>query len=102
MDEIGGAVQRVNDPDILGVFGAVFLPGFLGQNAMPRVGGEQSLDDDLLSGLIHLGHKVVDLFLRNTNRFNVQRSAVDDVARSARGLDGHIDHRVKVGRRHKL
>ena len=45
--------------------------------------------------------EVVDLFLRDANRFNVERSTVDDGASGACSLDGHVEHGVEIGR-HKL
>jgi hypothetical protein len=51
--------------------------------------------------MVDLGHKIVDLFLRDANRFNVKRGTVDDGASGARSLDGHVEHGVEIGR-HKL
>ena len=80
----------------------MLLARFFSQNAVAGVGREQGLNNGRLGGLIDFGHKVVDLFLRNPHRFNVQRGAVDDVASGASGLDGHVDHGVQVGGGHKL
>jgi hypothetical protein len=67
VDEVGGAVQGIDDPDVVGVLVAVFAAGFFGQDAVLGVGVEQGLDDDALGRLVHLGHKVVDLLLRNAH-----------------------------------
>ena len=101
MDEIGGAVQRVDDPDIVGILGAMRAAGFFGQDAVAGIGGEQGLDDDLFAGLIDLGDEVVDLLLRDTHRLDVERRAIDDGASGARSLDGHVEHGMQIGR-HEL
>ena len=98
MDEVGGAVQRINDPDVVRMLGAVRVAGFLGQDAVAGVGRQKRLDDGLLCGVIHLGHEVVHLLLRNTHRLHVECGAVDDGASGACGLDGHVKHGVQVGR----
>ena len=97
MDEVGGAVQRVDDPDVVGVLCTLGAAGFFGEDAMSWVGGEQRLDDHFLSRVVHFGDEVVDLLLRNPHRFHVERGAVDDGASGACGLDGHVDHGVQIG-----
>ncbi len=101
VDEVGGAVQRVDDPDEFRILRAVLAARFLGEDAMARIGGEQGLDDGLLARVVHLGHEVVDLLLRNAHRLDVERRAVDDGACGASGLDGHVEHGVQIGR-HEL
>ena len=59
MQEVGGAIQRVDDPDELAVLRAMLAAGFFGQDGVTGVGGEQDLDDRGLSRLVDLGHKVV-------------------------------------------
>ena len=101
VDEVGGAVQRVDDPDMVGVLGAVLAARFFGQDGMLGVGVEQRFDDDALGGLVYLGHKVVHLLLRNAHRFHIQGGTVDEGASGAGSLDGHVKHGVQ-GVRHKL
>ncbi len=72
-----------------------------GQDAVAWVGCEQGFDDDFFSRMIHFGHKVVDLLLRNAHGFHVKGRAVDDGAGGACSLDGHVEHGVQIGR-HKL
>ena len=67
-------------------FGAVLAARFLGQDAVAGVGREQGLDDGLLAGVVHLGHVVVDLFLRDAHSLHVQGRAVDDGAGGGRPL----------------
>lgn len=102
MDEVGGAVQRIDDPDVVRFLIAELFAAFLAQNAMLWVGTQQGFDDDALGSLIYFSDEVIDLLLGDTNRFHVQRSAVDDGASGARSLDGHVEHGVQGGRRHKL
>jgi hypothetical protein len=49
------------------------------------------------AGVVHFGHEVVDLLLRDAHGLHVQRGAVDDGAGGAGGLDGHVEHGVQVG-----
>jgi hypothetical protein len=51
--------------------------------------------------VVDFGDKVIDLLLRDANRFNVERGTVDDGASGARSLDGHVEHGVEIGR-HEL
>ena len=67
MDEIGGAVERVDDPDIVGILCALGPAGFFGPNRMSWVGRQQDINDGLLSCLVYLSDKVVHLFLRHSD-----------------------------------
>jgi hypothetical protein len=51
--------------------------------------------------VVDFGDEVIDLLLRDANRFNVERGTVDDGASGARSLDGHVEHGVEIGR-HEL
>src|SRR5450830_1121270 len=97
VDEVGGAVERIDDPDEFRVFGAMRLARFLGQDAVARVGREKGLDDDVLGRLIDFRHKVIHLLLRDAHGFDIECRAVDDGASGACGLDGHVEHGVQVG-----
>jgi hypothetical protein len=94
VDEVGGAVQRVDDPYKLRVLRTVFGARLLRPNAMAWVGCEQRLNNHFFTSDIDLGHKVVDLLARDAHRLNIQRSAVDKRASSTSSLDGHVDHGV--------
>ena len=98
MDEVGGAIERVDVPDEIAVLVAVALAGFFGVDAMLGIGTQQGFDDGGLGGLVHFSHKVVRLLLRNAHRFDVERGAVDDGASGAGSLDGHVEHGMQVGR----
>ena len=69
---------------------------------MARIGAQQRFDDRLLGRVVDLGHEVIDLLLRNTYRLHVKRGAVDNGAGGSRSLDGHVDHRVQIGGRHRF
>ena len=94
MNEVGGAVQRVNDPDEFAVLGAVLAARFFGQDAMAGVSRDQHVDDGFFSLLVHLGDEVVGLFDRDADRFDIKCRTVDDGAGGARSLDGHVEHGV--------
>ncbi|TXT39362.1 MAG: Uncharacterized protein FD135_2215 [Comamonadaceae bacterium] len=96
VDEVGGAIQRVNDPDIVRVLRPVLTARFFGPDGMAGIGSQQGFNDDLLGGLVDFGDKVIDLFLRHTDGFHIKCGAVDDGTGSAGGLHGHIDHGVQV------
>ena len=63
MDEVGRAVQRVNDPDKLGVFCSMFASRLLRPDAVARIRGQQGFYDRLLCSLVNFGHKVIGLLL---------------------------------------
>ena len=102
MNEVGGAVQRIDDPDVVCVRVAVRAAGLFGQDAVVRKGGEQGFQNDGFAGLVDFGDEVIDLLLRDSNSLHVQSGAVDDGACGACGFDSHIEHGVKVGGRHKF
>jgi hypothetical protein len=49
VQEVGGAVQRVDDPQELAVLRAALAAGFFGQDGVAGVGLEQDVDDGLLT-----------------------------------------------------
>ena len=63
MDEIGGAVEWIDDPNMVSVGVAVLASRFFGQDAVVWVSGEQVFDDGLLACMVDLCHKIIDLFL---------------------------------------
>jgi hypothetical protein len=97
VNKVGGAVQRVDDPDKFRVFGAVLLARFFGQDAVTGVGSQQCLDDDLFGCVVNIGYEVIDQFLRNADRLHIQRGAVDDGAGGSGRLDGDVDHGMQIG-----
>ena len=63
MDEVGGAVEWIDDPDMVCFGVTVLATRLFGQDAVVWVGREQGFDDRLLAGVVDLGHKIIDLFL---------------------------------------
>jgi hypothetical protein len=59
VDEVGRAVERIDDPDVLAVLRAVFAARLLGEDAVAGVGGQQRLDDRSLGRAVDLGDEVV-------------------------------------------
>ena len=94
VDEIGGAVQRIDDPDEFGIFCAMLAARFLGQNAVAGVGGQQGFDDRGFGGLVDFSDEVIGLLERHADRLDVKGGAVDEGAGGARSLDGHVEHGV--------
>ncbi len=63
-DKVGGTVQRVDDPQVIGALaGAWNQTAFFTEETVIRVGLTQCLDDQLLGGAINLGHVVFGIFL---------------------------------------
>jgi hypothetical protein len=85
VQEVGGAVQRVDDPGELAVLGAMLAAGLLGQDAVAGVGLEQRLDDGLLGRLVDLGDEVVGPLLPtfSTSRSSDARLMIAPAARAA-------------------
>ena len=71
MNEIGRAVERINDPNVIGVRVAVRGPRFFGQDAVIGIRGQQRLNNDALAVLVNFSHKVVHLLLRNTHSLDI-------------------------------
>jgi tRNA/rRNA methyltransferase len=98
MDEVGGAIERVDDPHMICIGVAVGFARLFGQDAVVGVGSEQGFDDGVFAGQVDFGYKIIDLFLRNSNSLHVQGGAVDDGACGACSLDGYVEHGVEIGR----
>jgi hypothetical protein len=66
VDEVGGAIQRINDPLMLRMIACALLAasgvaGFFGQDGMVRVGATQFINDGLFGRLIDGGRLTVDM-----------------------------------------
>ena len=102
MDEVGGAVQWIDDPDVILVAAFAFAAtGFFSPNAVVGVGRQQRVDDDGFGSVIDFGDEIVGLLGGHADCFHVQSGAVDDGASSPSSLDGHVEHGMKIGR-HEL
>ena len=64
MDEVGGAVQRIDHPEVIGTLAAAFdEAAFLAHDRVSRIGLAQRGDDGLLGGAIDFGHVVLGILL---------------------------------------
>jgi hypothetical protein len=78
VDEVGGAVERIDDPDIVAVLGAARRARFLGEDAVPGIGAEQHVDDRGLGGVVDLGDEIVRRLSVDLQPVEVERGPVDD------------------------
>ena len=92
VDEVRGPIQRVDDPEVVAVLGAVRAARLLGQDAVAGVGGEQDLDDGLLGGLIDFSHEIVGRLGADPEQLEIQRCPVDDRPCCTCRLDGDVEH----------
>ena len=88
VQEIGGAVQRVDDPDI---FVAALAAAFLGQDAVIRVGLVDRLDYQSLGRAIDLRDEVVAALLAGCDPATAIEIPHDQFAGTSRCADGDID-----------
>jgi hypothetical protein len=72
VQEVGGAVQRIDDPLILVL--AVLFAAFLGQNTVVGIGLAQNLDNLLFGLYVRFTDEVVALFGGDGQPFEVDRS----------------------------
>jgi hypothetical protein len=94
VDEVGGAVERIDDPQVFGGGGGVARARFLGKDAVSRVGMLQGVDDGRFCGPVDFGDEVAAALGGDAHQVEVEGGAIDDRARFARGLDGRVEHRV--------
>src|SRR5690606_29288979 len=96
VDEVGRAVQRVDDPLKRWRLAAgacrLLLPGLLAQEGMLRIGRAQDLDDGLFGCTIDLGDVVARTLAGDLQLFQVEAGAVDDGACTPGRLDGGVEH----------
>src|SRR5436190_11160531 len=90
MDEVGRAVERIDDPHVLRV--GVRRARLLGEQPVIRVRLAHDLDDRFLRRVIHLRDEVLGALRRDAQPSAVQRRAVDDRARAARRAHGDIEY----------
>ena len=88
MHEVGGAVERVDDPDDFVVAGGA---AFLGEDGVVGVQPADGLDDVGFGGLVDLGDEVVAALALDLDGFEARDGADDDVAGAARGFDRDIE-----------
>ena len=91
MQEIRGAVERVDDPGVIVARGGA---AFLGEEAVSRVGLADRRDHDLLGGAVDFADEVVAALLADGQRADAVEAAHDDVAGAPRGADRDVEQRV--------
>ena len=93
VDEVGGAVQRIDDPLELGLVGALQAE-FLAQDGVIRISGAQRLDDGLLGGAIDFRDIIARPLASHAESFQIHAGTVDNGAGTPGRLDGDVEHRV--------
>jgi hypothetical protein len=85
VDEVGGAVQRIDDPDAVRILGSMLAARFLGQDPVVGIGCQQGLDDRLFAGVVDFGDEVVDLLLemRTASTSSAARLMIEPADRAA-------------------
>ena len=61
MDKVGRAIQRVDDPHMVGIGGATF-PAFFANDGVPGVALAQQFNNGVFRGLVNLRGKLIDAF----------------------------------------
>ncbi len=100
MDEIGGAIQRVDYPLVGRKFALGCLTvqaGFFRQERMIRVGRAQHIDNGFFGATIDFRDIISGPFSGDLKAVKVNTGAVDNGTGAPGRLDGDIKHRV-----HKL
>jgi hypothetical protein len=86
VQEVGGAVQRIDDPDVNSLcLGAMLAARLLGQDAVARVGLEQHVDDGLFGRRSTSETKSLGPFwpTLSTSRSSAARLMIEPAARAA-------------------
>src|SRR5688572_26706108 len=91
VQEVRGAVERVDDP---GVVVARRRAALFREETVRRVGLAYRRDQDLLGGAIDLAHEVIAVLLADRERADAVEAARNDVAGAARGADRDVEQRV--------
>ena len=86
VQEVGGAVERIDDPDVLGVGIVAFGRALFREDRMVRVGVEQRVDDRAFRRAVDLAHEVLRPLRRDGQPVEVAGAAADHVAGTARGF----------------
>ena len=97
VEEICGAVERVDDPHMLGRQILVATRAFLGEDRVIRIGRMQGFDDDPLGLAVDFTHVILRALGGDGEQVEIAGAAIDDVACAAGGLHGRREHRMHVG-----
>ena len=97
-DEIGRAIQRVDDPDdVRTVALAGLKAGLFGMDAVVRVGLAQVADDGLFGSPVNFGNVIVGLFLVDGQNVKPLYGAIDQFSGAACGAQGDVQHGLHTG-----
>src|SRR5690606_6853672 len=92
-DEVGGAIQRVDDPEVIGaVSGALREAAFLAENAVVGVGLAQRGHDQLFRGVVDLGDIILRVFLIYRDHVQALGGTKNQFAGAAGGAQRDIQH----------
>ena len=89
--EVGGPIQRVDDPAVLGVRIATAAT-FLAQKRVLRVSLAQVVDNFLLRRPVYFGNKVIGALGLHLDQVELVRGAGDNVTSLARCAQGGMAH----------
>jgi hypothetical protein len=92
--EVGGAVQRIDDPQVVFAFdaGAGVQAGFFTLDRVIRVGLAQCVDDFLFGGAIDLGYVILGVFFVDLDGIQALDGAEDQFTGAAGGAQRDIQH----------
>ena len=97
-DEVGGAIQRIDNPLYIQIFANMFT-AFFGDDGVLRVRFANGVDNHRFGSFINVGHEIVAAFLARFNsfwRFVVFGNQVTRLARCAHGDVQHRMHQVTL------
>ncbi len=96
MQEIGGAVERIDDPDEFAVAAAA---AFLGEEGVLRVAAANGGDDVGLGLAVDVGDEIVAALAVDFQGIEAREAAYDQIAGAPRGAHADIEqwlHRVAL------
>ncbi len=91
--EVGGAIEWVDDPQVFFAFAAASVEaGFFAADGVSRIRFAQSVDDFLLGGTINLGHIVLGVFFVDLDGIQALDGAENQFTGGAGGAQRDIQH----------
>ena len=103
VDEIGSAVEWINNPHMVGERIAMRQLRFFTTHRMAGESPEQDAHDLAFAGLVDLRHEVVVLLFAHLQSRRLAECRSDQRRRRARCVQGNCEHRlVGCGRRHPI
>jgi len=91
MQEVGGAVERIDDPQH---FVVAVLSAFLAQHGVLRIGLADDFDDFAFRAAVHLGDEIVAALALDQQLVDAISVAHDEVAGGTRGGNSDVDERM--------